>query len=240
MNLEDAEKILDRTRKNYDSFADSFAQTRRHLWPEMKPLAAGCFKKGDRVLDIGCGNGRFCQFFKEQGAEYSGIDNSRNLIAIARKNFPEANFAVADALGLPFKENVFDLAVSFAVIHHIPSKYLRLKFFNEARRVLKPGGRLIATAWDLRPLSMARAKQWKRLKSFLKSQIGIALGREPLDWGDFYIPWQNKYRRYHHVFTLRELKKLASDAGFEIEKTGIASFGAKEGNLYIVAKKVQN
>jgi ubiquinone/menaquinone biosynthesis C-methylase UbiE len=235
-----ADKLLAQTRENYDSFAESFAQTRNYFWPEMKSLAADYCQAGDRVLDIGCGNGRFYPAFKEIGAKYTGVDNSQNLIALAKKNFSEANFAVADALVLPFQANEFDVAVSMAVLHHIPGIAARRKFFAQAHRVLKPGGRFIFTVWDLRLPSIVKFKQWKRLRSFLKSQIKIILGKEKLDFGDFYIPWQNKYQRYVHSFTMRELKKLALAAGFEIEKTGVTAFGGKEGNLYIVAKKVQN
>ncbi|MFA6376944.1 MAG: class I SAM-dependent methyltransferase, partial [Candidatus Paceibacterota bacterium] len=222
------------------SFSKTFAQTRNYIWPEMAALAEGKFKAGDSILDIGCGNGRFCSFFRERGGKYFGIDNSRNLIAIARESFPDAEFAVADALALPFKDNKFDLAVSIAVLHHIPSKEFRKTFFKEAGRVLKPGGIMIATVWDLRPQTMIRTKRWKRLKSFAKTQFKIATGLEKLDFGDFFITWQNKYKRFHHAFTLRELKETAMESGFEIIKNGATAFGAKEGNLYIVAKKLHN
>jgi hypothetical protein len=99
---------------------------------------------------------------------------------------------------------------------------------------------LILTVWDLRLASIVKNKQWKRLKSFIKSQIKNAFGLQKLDFGDFFIPWQNTYQRYVHSFTIDELKKLAIEAGFAIEKTGVTNFGAKEANLYIIAKKLQN
>ncbi|MFZ3074094.1 MAG: methyltransferase domain-containing protein [Minisyncoccales bacterium] len=235
-----ADKLLTQTRGNYDLFAESFSQTRNYVWPEMKSLADDFSKRGRRVLDIGCGNGRYYPVFKEREAEYTGIDSSRKLIAIARKNFPEANFAVADALKLPFKENEFDLAVSIAVLHHIPSEKNRELFFKEVSRVLKSGGIFIVTVWDLRPFSMIKARRWKRFQNFAKTQIKIAAGREPLDFGDFFIAWQNRYQRYHHAFSLEELKKLAVAAGFKIERNGVSNSGLREANLYIVAKKLQN
>ena len=235
-----ADKLLAQTRENYDSFAESFSQTRNYVWPEMKSLADDFSKRGGRVLDIGCGNGRYYPIFKEKEAEYAGIDSSRKLIAIAKKNFPEANFAVADALKLPFKENEFDLAVSIAVLHHIPSEKNRELFFKEVSRVLKPGGIFIVTVWDLRPFSMIKARRWKRFQNFTKTQINIALGREPLDFGDFFIAWQNRYQRYHHAFSLKELKKTAIAADFKIERNGVSNSGSREANLYIVAKKLQN
>lgn len=240
MDKDGADELLAQTRGNYDGFAQEFARTRNYLWTEIVALVVDNFKAGDRVLDIGCGNGRFSSVFKEGNAEYVGVDDSRNLIEIAKNNFPHVEFAVADALALPFKDGAFDLALSVAVLHHIPSNYYRNVFFKEAGRVLKPGGGLIATVWDLRPFSMVKNKQWKRLKSFARSQMRIAAGGEKLDFGDFYIPWKNKYQRYVHSFAISEIKKLAAANGFIILKSGVASVGAKEANLYIVAKKLQN
>jgi len=237
MDKTTADKLLNQTRKNYDNFAQTFARTRDYVPNQVESLLAKYIQKNDKVLDIGCGNGRFYPLFTQEDADYYGIDNSKNLIIIAKNNFPEANFVVADALNLPFRENMFDMTVTLAVIHHIPSQTYRQKFFQEAWRILKPGGIFIAMVWNLRPLTMAKIGQWKRLRGFLKSQIKIALGLENLDFGDFFIPWQNKYQRYVHSFTLDELKKLACGTGFKILEAGVMPLGKKESNLYIVTKK---
>ena len=232
-----ADELLEQTRQNYDSFAESFSRTRDYVWPEFKKLIGGYAKSGDKVLDIGCGNGRLYPLFQEIGADYVGADNSKNLIGIAQNKFSTGKFIVGDALGLPFADGSFDAVVSLAVVHHIPSREYRQKFFQEAARVLKPGGYFIAAAWDLRLATMFGNRQWKRVKGFLKTQVRIALGLEKLDFGDFFIPWQNQYPRYHHAFGLNELKNLAKFAGFEIKQAGIAKVGRREQNLYIIARK---
>lgn len=238
MDKKTAGKLLAQTRKNYDSFAESFSRTREYVSEEILQLLNAFVKRGNRVIDIGCGNGRLYPIFQNLDAGYAGVDGSKNLIKIAADKYPNANFTIGDALDLPFIADEFDLAVSLAVLHHIPSKEYRLKFFQEAYRVLKPQGIFILTVWDLRASTMIKQKQWKRLKSFLKSQIKIALKTEKLDFGDFFIPWQNKYPRYHHAFSLRELKNLAESAGFIVERSGAFGVGKREANLYIIAKKV--
>ncbi|MCU0653130.1 MAG: class I SAM-dependent methyltransferase [Candidatus Pacebacteria bacterium] len=240
MDQKTADRIIEQNRSNYDSFAESFSQTRNYLPEITKAFFAGRVKADDRVLDSGCGNGRFYPFFKEAGAVYAGIDNSEKLIAIAKEKYPEADFTVGDVLKIPFGENEFDMMISMAVLHHIPSKSYREQFFKEAWRVLKPGGFLVVAVWDLRPQALLRAKQWKRLAAFGKTQIRIVAGSEKLDIGDFYIPWQSKYRRYHHVFTVAEIKGLAKGAGFAVEEAGIMKMGERQSNLYIIAKKMQN
>jgi SAM-dependent methyltransferase len=235
-----ADELLRQTRENYDAFAESCSRTREYVWPEFEKLIGGSVKNGDRVLDIGCGNGRLYPFFEEIGADYTGVDNATNLIEIAQSKFFESNFVVGDCLNLPFKNESFDLAVSLAVLHHIPSREHRQKFFKETAQVLRPGGFLFVSVWDLRLSAMIREKNWKRTKIFLKTQIKIALGLEKLDFGDFFIPWQNKYQRYHHAFALGELRNLVESAGFAVEKSGAFAVGQKEANLYIIAKKLHN
>jgi len=88
---------------------------------------------------------------------YTGIDNSKELVKIAQEIYSDTlldnrclepvfnndcqrTFLVADALNLPFENENFDIVVSFAVLHHIPSQALREKFISEAARVLKKDG----------------------------------------------------------------------------------------------------
>jgi len=240
MDKKIADEILAQTRRNYDDFAESFARTREYVPDSIAGLMANIAKKGDKVLDIGCGNGRLFSFFDGRGASYVGIDNSQKLVNIAQENNPGATFMVGDALALPFSAGEFDLAVSSAVLHHIPSKAYRQKFFQEARRILKAGGCFVVLVWDLRLPIMIKQKKWKLLQKFAKTQIKIALGAAKLDFGDVFISWQNQYQRYHRMFSLRELQNLAKSAGFAIEKFGALPQGEKEQNLYIIAKKMQN
>lgn len=53
-------------------------------------------KPGQRVLDVGCGYGRFYQTFKKAGAIYHGVDFSEEMIKLARTKNPDGNFEVAD------------------------------------------------------------------------------------------------------------------------------------------------
>jgi len=224
-----AQYLLKKTIENYNLIAEDFSRTRRFVWRDLESLYHYA-STGDKVLDLGCGNGRLFQIFKDININYTGVDSSGKLIEIAKKTYPSATFLVADALRLPFSTNYFDEVYSVAVLHHIPSAQLRLEFLEEAKRVLKPGGLLILTVWNL-----WQGRGWKLNLKFGFLRI---LGISKLDFKDVFVPWGKNHQRYIHCFTKKELIKLAQKAGFKIKETGVLKM--KEGgetNIYIVARK---
>jgi len=86
-----------------------------------------------RVLEIGCGTGLCSQFFDYR--KYIGIDVSRKLLSVAKKNYPKYKFIIADInQKLPFPDKYFDTVICFWVLHHIPKWEIAL---NEMKRVGK-------------------------------------------------------------------------------------------------------
>lgn len=231
MNPEYAHYLLVKTREDYNLIAEEFSRTREKIWEEIRFLFDDYLVPGDRVLDSGCGNGRHYPLFKEKQIEYIGIDSSKRLIELTKERYPEADFRVEDALKLSFDEDYFNAVYSIAVLHHIPSKGLRLKFLNETKRVLKPGGLLILTVWNFH--------QIKELFLLVKYTLLKLIGKSKLDWKDIFEPWGKKAQRYYHWFSKRELGKLIKEAGFKIEKIGtIKNKGKYRQNIFIVAKKL--
>lgn len=224
-----AKFLLKKTKEDYNLIAQDFSSKRKEVWEELRFLFED-LKKGERVLDLGCGNGRWFKIFKEKEVEYIGIDNSEKLIEIARTLFPKATFIVADALKIPFQENYFDKVYAIALLHHIPSERYRLLVLKEIKRVLKPRGKLILTVWKI--------CQWKERYLFLKYTILKLFGKSKLDWGDVFERWGKKTERYYHFFSKRELKKLIEKAGFKVLKLGIVK--NKRGNrqnIFLIAEK---
>jgi SAM-dependent methyltransferase/alkylhydroperoxidase family enzyme len=98
--------------------------------------------QGDRVLDIACGAGLALELAALRGAECAGIDAATRLIDIARDRSPNADIRVGDMFALPWEDDTFDVVTSFRGIWGTTPEVL-----DEARRVLKPGGRLGITVW---------------------------------------------------------------------------------------------
>lgn len=99
---------------------------------------------GQKVLEIGVGQGTDLMQFARAGAECHGADITQNHLILTQKNFDlrgkHVDLREADATALPFPDNYFDCVYSFGVMHHIPEIEAVLA---EARRVLKPGGKLM-------------------------------------------------------------------------------------------------
>lgn len=230
MKKEVAKQILKQTRENYNLIAQEFSSKRQILWQDLNPLLQ-YITGGDKVLDLGCGNGRLFEAVKGRGVDYLGVDNSEKLIKIAKAKYPEGRFQIADGLNLPFAHNSFDKIFCIAVFHHIPGREFRRQFLEQAKRVLKPGGLLILTAWKMR--------QKKGLKLVLKYRLLKLIGKSRMDWADVLVPWADKCRRYVHQFTARSMRKELKKTGFEILKIGtLWRSERKDKNLFAIAKKV--
>lgn len=97
-------------------------------------------KKGERILDLGCGTGQLSSEIAARGAEVVGVDRSPEMIAEARNKFPALRFEVCDARSLPF-EGEFDAVFSNAALHWIPEAE---PVAAGVARTLKAGGSFVA------------------------------------------------------------------------------------------------
>lgn len=94
---------------------------------------------GTKILDAGCGEGRFSRQFIENGANITSMDFSEEYIKICKENFSRGKFIIGSVTSLPFKENTFDYIFTVDVLQHVPDIE---KAISEFYRVLKKGGKL--------------------------------------------------------------------------------------------------
>ena len=126
-----------------DFWADAPADPEPWEWERRRALLLAETRPGERVLDLGCGAGRFVAALRDAGAEPVGVELAEAALERARANVPGADFRLlTDDGSLPLDHASVDLVWCSEVLEHVAdTAHLLL----EVRRVLRPGGRLLVT-----------------------------------------------------------------------------------------------
>ena len=204
---------------------------------------------GKRILDAGCGGGRYCKVAAEAGASVFGADHSSAVEKASSLcgHLENVWLVQGDLKKLPFREESFDLAFSIGVMHHDSDTKA---VFDAVAKMVKPGGRMAVWLYRLntwpqevinsfirrRTTKMAPEKlePWCRLGAFFG---GIPLVKQSLSKAvnfSTHPNWENRVcdtfdwyapaYQYHH--TTEELSGWFRDAGYDDlvalppEKTG--------------------
>lgn len=189
----------------YEKHGPSFAQTRRNYWGVMK-LVADRVQSGQTLLDIGAGNARLASFLTKD-ISYIAIEPSASLCDEARRVIETRGEGIVKQGGfpsLPALDEEADTVACLAVLHHLPGREAHIKAIKELYRILKPGGSLVLTVWNLRSRRFFHVRTW--LASWLR--LPLVKGGE---CGDVWMPWKADGAiapRYVHAFSLRELRSL--------------------------------
>ena len=138
-NPQEVAAMFDGVAKRYDIVNDILSLGRTKAWRSAatKVIAP---TSGMKILDLAAGTGSSSEPLAKAGADVTAADFSEGMIAAGRKARPHLNFVKADALNITFPDNTFDLlTISFG----LRNTENTAKALAEARRVVKPGGRLV-------------------------------------------------------------------------------------------------
>ena len=186
------------------------------------PMLEGCGDvQGLNVLDLGCGEGRFCRMLRDKGAVVLGLDLCEPMIAAAEELKGEGDeYRVADVQDLVFLESEsYDLAVSYLNQCDLPDMDANNR---EVFRVLKPGGKFVVA--NVHPMRSANAG-WCRGESNEKLHVMLD---NYFDEGERHWKMMGKeFTNFHR--TLETNIRSFNDAGFQV--TGMREPSVTEENL---------
>ncbi|MPZ49139.1 MAG: methyltransferase domain-containing protein [Dehalococcoidia bacterium] len=114
--------------------------------------------EGKRVLDLGCGEGRFSRMLAQRGARVVGLDLIAEMVIAAQGRVSSAeSYVQATAESVPFADSTFDLVVSYVSLVDIPDFRAAI---HESARVLRQGGRFLVA--NLNFASASLIPSWAR------------------------------------------------------------------------------
>jgi ubiquinone/menaquinone biosynthesis C-methylase UbiE len=122
---------------------DELRPTDDNWWEVYEALVREGDLGGRRVLDVGCGTGRFAAALSDR-AKVWGVDQSPEMLEVARVRAPAVRFKQASVDALPFKDGWFERATMWLVVHLLD----RPLAYAEIRRVLAAGGRIAVATFD--------------------------------------------------------------------------------------------
>lgn len=234
----------------YLKFGESFDVSRSQPWegwtqlmPYLQPLLN---IDSIKILDLGCGNGRFFSFLSDvlhkQNSStriiYHGTDANSFLLSEAEKKLQSVEHKLfqhdlvtdltSGTFTQKFSGETYDLVVAFGVLHHIPSAQMRTHFLNELHTLAASGGRVSISLWQFAQFMTEQTKQCQPESAHIQ--------KSELEPGDYLLGWHSQLDtpRYCHSFETTEAMALAQDSGWDVQAHYAADGKQNSANLYLV------
>lgn len=185
----------------YDKIAEDWHRTHQtdDWWMSGTEHFCSLLTKGSLVLDVGCGGGVKSKYFIEKGMTVVGADISENMVSIAKREVPQARFAVLDVRDIDTIPETFDGIFAQAVLLHLPKKEI-VSILKKFKEKLKEGGYLYVA---------------------VKEQRVDQNEEEIKDMDDYGY----QYELFFSYFTEEEMKQYFSEAGFEVVSITVTPSG---------------
>jgi len=235
----------------HNSPYDSIAGMYHALWfdwylpaamPALETLVFSRVPRGSALLDVCCGSGHVTKELVQRGYRVTGVDNSADLIALARQQLPEAEFVVQDVCALTLPDR-YDAALStFDSLNHILTLENLARAFRQIHSVLRPGA-IFVFDMNLHEAYTLDLKQWA--VDIHDNSVGMVRGqydpverraRTELMWFSRSAADRNCWQQKHSIVEQRcyareDILAALADAGFHAIHAYMASDLGVDPNL---------
>jgi len=240
----------------YDFLAEDYNHKRQKPWKALQEFLTHIDTENWDIsqvcLDIGCGNGRNFPLISSISNQIIGIDNSIELLKIARKNIanqmnnPETRkrpiqLILSSISSIPIRSKIIDGAFIVAVIHHIKGTKNRKSIINQIYEIIKINGWVIVSVWR----KYQKKYRWYFIKDLIKRIISSKYRNSQkraglVEFGDKSVPWTlskegKTYLRFYHFFSFKEAKCLMNH--FKIVEMNKIGGPGKKDNFFFLLKK---
>lgn len=238
------------TIKFYTSVGGAFSKTRQAPWTGWQNILITILPELNKlskinILDVGCGNGRFCTFIHKSIGNsfyYTGIDSNDQLLQQTKAVLDKSNTSgktiklniieslLANNLSDTTKATAYTIVSCFGVFHHVPSQELRIKLLQFLEQSTVRNGFVIISLWQF-------AKLERYANKFLDPQkFGIDAAQ--LEVGDYLLGWDTvNVARYCHSFSQIDIAELIAATNLQLIQQFTADGKEGRSNIYLVFQK---
>lgn len=225
----------------YSTYAQEFSHTRQAPWDGWKQLLKYIQKDPlPKILDLGCGNGRFLKYLVNSQiriGEFVGVDNSSELLQMTDEFMDKARsdntLSKFQLINLDFEnlnwgteiKGQFDFIAAFGITHHLQKPESRKKFFETVNFLLKQDGYFAVTFWDF----LDKQRYANKLKPLTvegsKNDFEMSFGN-------------NGAKRFCHFYNPLEIIELTHNLPFKPVEDYFEDGVDNNQNHYFVYKKI--
>jgi ubiquinone/menaquinone biosynthesis C-methylase UbiE len=181
------------------------------------------------TLDLCCGTGRHSMILSQRGWTMIGLDLSKNLLSIAKRNMKNkgVNFPLvrADMRHFPFRNQIFDAVICmFTSFGYLSSESEDIKSFKEVRRTLRKSGKfLLDVANKDHVIKVFQEREWAEFESFYmmeKRSLNLQTSRLLSQWTIIRKDTKEVRLFQHNVrlYAFQTLKQMLSEAGLKVKE----------------------